>query len=990
MAEHPALPDNPDHRVQFYDGDDSLTEAVVSFVRGGLARGEPSLLMATEPHRAAFEKRLRTDGVEPGEPTSGDRPGAVVRFLDAERLLAEFMVDSMPDPARFELAVGKALDEVTAANATGQVRAYGEIVDVLWRQGNARGALRLEELLSDLQRGRSFSLLCAYALADFSGDPGKLHQVLEVHSEARLPDDARAVLSEIEKRQAEQAAPRALVTDVTDRKRSEWAREASAEQTARLMRVTAAIADAVTEEEVCEAVIDRVGEAIGASSAGLWLLAGDGVSAHLVRSVGYNDAARKMIESARLDAEPSLPIIDALRGGEPLWIDSQAELIAQYPHLSSVVTQGRSYRICGLPLIVQGRRLGALGFTFDASPPPGDDERRFLALTARYSGQAIERLRLLEAERESRVRAEEAAERKAILSAASRAFSEAGAELAPVLQAVVEEVTRTVADTCAITLLPERGDEIQIVAVLHRDPESTATLRDLVEVERPRLGEGVTGRVAATGQPAYLPRVDPAAMLAGTPPRFRAWLEENLPHSLIAVPLRARGRVLGTLNASREGESSPFTEEDLTLFEELADRAALAIDNSMLHARTQQARLRAELLYDLTQDVISADRVEQVFEAALDAIERALGTDRASILAFDADGVMRFKGWRRLSGDYRSAVEGHCPWPRDARFPEPILVSDAAADPDLRPYLPILQSEGIAALAFIPLVAEGRLIGKFMVYYPQPREMSPEEFGLARAIANHVAAALARFGAIAELEQTVRFNELFTGVLGHDLRNPLGAIVTSAQLALMRDDSGRLTKPLSRILQSGTRMARMIEQLLDFTRVRLGGGIPLAPGSISITPVVRQVMDELDDANPDWTLRLGQIGDPTGTWDGDRLSQVFSNLIANAVQHGIPEHGVDVHIDGAEPDFLRVRVRNMGHIPPEMLPSLFEPLARTTDRREGSRGLGLGLHISREIVRSHGGSIAVESDPARGTTFTVSLPRDAAAPAGAEGHSRRS
>ncbi len=1114
MANRPALAECPDHRVQFYDRDDSLTEAVVAFVRDAYASGEPSLVIATEPHRAAFEKWLRAGGMDPGQPADGDRPAAAVRFVDADRLLEEFMVDSMPDPARFARAVGEALDE-TAASATGQVRAYGEMVDVLWRQGNARAALRLEELFNELQGRRPFSLVCAYGMDGLSSDPDKLHQLLKVHSDAVPLDDACAHVTEhvtahvtehvteIDERGTTNHAPRTLlaglgaageargpseaqlqaiidalpvlvsyvdrdrryrlvnrayeqwfeipreqivgkhlkdvlgeeaanrlephiaaalsgeqvsfellapyrhggeryveatyvptrgaggtiagyiglVTDITRKKRSELAREAMAEQTARLMQVTAAIADAVTEGEVFEAVVDRVGEAIGASSAGLWLLAGDGASAKLVRCVGYKDEVRRAIESVRLDAEPSIPVIDALRSGEPLWIDSQAEIIARYPHLASVVTPGRSYQICCLPLIVQGKRLGALGFTFDDSEPPGDDQRHFLALTARYSGQAIERLRLLEAERTSRVRAEAAAERKAIASAASRAFSEAGTELAPVLQAVVEQITQSAADTCAIALVPERGDELQIAAVLHRDPESTAALRDLVEAGRPRLGEGVSGRVAMAGEPVFLPRVDPAAMLAGTPPRFRAWLVENLPHSLIAVPLTARGRVLGTLTASREGTSAPFAEADLQLFEELADRAALAIDNSMLHVRTKQARLRAELLYELTDQVIAADRVEQVFEAALDAIEHAIGTDRASILSFDLDGVMRFKGWRGLSDGYRRAVEGHCPWPRDARSPEPIIVNDAAAAPYVRPYLPLLQSEGIGALAFIPLVAGGRLIGKFMIYYSQPREIGPEEIDLARAIANHVAAALARFGTIAELEQTVRFNELFTGVLGHDLRNPLGAIVTSAQLALRRDEDGRLVKPLSRILQCGSRMARMIEQLLDFTRVRLGGGIPLAPASISITPLIRQVIDELDDANPDWTLRLEQSGDPTGTWDGDRLSQVFSNLIANAIQHGLPEHGVDIQIDGDDRDLLRVRVRNMGQIPPEMLANPFEPLVGKACRREGSRGLGLGLFISREIVKSHGGSIEVESDPVRGTAFTVSLPRTAPAPA---------
>src|SRR5262249_25455732 len=159
---------------------------------------------------------------------------------------------------------------------------------------------------------------------------------------------------------------------------------------------------------------------------------------------------------------------------------------------------------------------------------------------------------------------------------------------------------------------------------------------------------------------------------------------------------------------------------------------------------------------------------------------------RAAVLVLDSDGVMRFRAWRGLSDAYRAAVEGHSPWSRGTRAPDPVMVPDVRQSPALAPLLPAIQAEGIAALGFIPLVAEAQLIGKFMVYYDRPRELSPSELELARAVANQVAAAVARLGAVAELRQTVHFNELFTAILGHDLRNPLGAIMTAAQLVMMR------------------------------------------------------------------------------------------------------------------------------------------------------------------------------------------------------------
>jgi signal transduction histidine kinase len=191
----------------------------------------------------------------------------------------------------------------------------------------------------------------------------------------------------------------------------------------------------------------------------------------------------------------------------------------------------------------------------------------------------------------------------------------------------------------------------------------------------------------------------------------------------------------------------------------------------------------------------------------------------------------------------------------------------------------------------------------------------------------------------------------------------------------MQSDRIEVNKPLSRILSSSQRMGRMIEQLLDVTRVRVGDGIPLAPSRIDATPIARQILDEIEDAYPFWTLRMRCTGDTTGTWDGDRLGQVFSNLVGNAVQHGAAGFPVEVVLDGTAPDRLSIEVQNMGAIPADVLRHLFEPLGRRARPSERSRGLGLGLFISREIVKAHGGTIEVRSAAGAGTTFSITLPR---------------
>lgn len=761
----------------------------------------------------------------------------------------------------------------------------------------------------------------------------------------------------------------------SDRKHLGIAQETPSERSTRLVAITAAIAAAITAEEVFAAVVDQVAASLGASSAGLWLLEDDR-TARLVRSVGYREETRRML-SGPLDRQPSMPILDAIRGGRAIWISSQRELLERYPHLAGLVSPHRNYQISCLPVSARSEVFGGIGFTFEDSPQLGDDERSFLMLVAGYCAQALERLRLLEAERTSRSRAEAAAARLALLSSASRAFAEAGPDVSLLTGTIVREVNEAYAEACGIALLADEGDDLIIAAVEHRDPECSALARALLEASPLKLGQGISGGVAASGRAVLVPEIGAGLFEGSDYEPYRAFFDRFLPTSVVAVPLRARGRVLGTLSAVRGQHAPRFEEDDLQLLQELADRAALALEGGRLHAENEAARARAELLYRLAAGLIGAERVETLFDIALAGLESALGAKRSAILAYDAKGVMRFKAWRGLSNVYRATVEGHSPWAPDVVEPRPIVVADVQEDPSLAPFLATFRQEGIRALGFIPLVAEGHLIGKFMVYYDEPRSIGPHELDMAGAIANHVAAAITRFAAVEQLERTVRFNEMFTGMLGHDLRNPLNAIMTSAQLVLSRDESPRLAKPLSRILGAGSRMERMIDQLLDFTRVRVGNGILLDPKHADLLPVLRQIIDELESAHPDVPLRLQHLGTTLGLWDADRLSQVFSNLVANAVRHGVPEKGCAVCIDGTAADLLRVTVHNHGTIREELLPHIFEPMTGTERSRERSQGLGLGLFISHQIVKAHGGRLEVQSDPEAGTTFTLSLPRQA-------------
>jgi signal transduction histidine kinase len=219
------------------------------------------------------------------------------------------------------------------------------------------------------------------------------------------------------------------------------------------------------------------------------------------------------------------------------------------------------------------------------------------------------------------------------------------------------------------------------------------------------------------------------------------------------------------------------------------------------------------------------------------------------------------------------------------------------------------------------------------------------------------------------------FRDQFVGVLSHDLRTPLGAITTGAALlAVPEDNPQRRARVAATIINSAQRMQRMIADLLDFTQARLGGEIPLTRGRTDLQQVCEDVMREIRTAHRDVVVRLETSGNLVGDWDADRLAQVVANLVGNAIQHG---EGTPVTLVGREEgDRVTLAVHNGGSpIPPEVMPVIFEPLARGQADSVGvGHSIGLGLFIARAIVSAHGGELHVSSSSAFGTTFKVLLP----------------
>ena len=282
---------------------------------------------------------------------------------------------------------------------------------------------------------------------------------------------------------------------------------------------------------------------------------------------------------------------------------------------------------------------------------------------------------------------------------------------------------------------------------------------------------------------------------------------------------------------------------------------------------------------------------------------------------------------------------------------------------------------------FIPLVSGERVVGVLGLGFPTQRRFSAREKAHLEALCRLGAQALERARVYEEARHRAELEQQFLGVVSHDLRNPLQAISLGARTLqrLERPTPEALFRMTGRIANSADTMGRMVSDLLDFTRGRLGGGIPLERTHGELVRLCREVIDEFSVTHPSSDIRLEGDAQCEGWWDGPRMRQVLSNLLSNALRHARPGSEVGVRVRGLDRE-VELAVSNEGEpIPAELLPVLFEPFRRGMSRFRPAGSLGLGLFIVHQVVTGHGGRVEVGTD-ASGTTFSVRLPRGASSP----------
>jgi PAS domain S-box-containing protein len=401
--------------------------------------------------------------------------------------------------------------------------------------------------------------------------------------------------------------------------------EETAGQIAALQAVTAALSVALTPAEVSEVIIQQSISVLEASGGAVMLVTEEGESLEIVRATGYSEAGLKPF--LRFPLAVPIPASDAVRSGEPVWITSHHDFEARYPHLASTrPTDSRTEGVAVVPLLVEGRALGAIAVSFDEVQEFSAEDKDFLETLASLCAQALERAHLYEAERRARAEAEVAGERLSLLAEASEILT-ASPDYETNLANLVRLVVPSLADWWVVDVIKEDG-LIHRLAVVHHDP-AKAKLAARLQQDYPALDpqeEHTIAKAIRRGSTWFDPEVSQTRLAEEARDEEHLELLRGLGFaSEMVVPLMARGRTLGTLTFVRATVERRYEMADLTLAEELARRAAIAVDNAQLYEAERKARVEAEAAQHSLALLAEARERNRLAQELHDNVAQALG-----------------------------------------------------------------------------------------------------------------------------------------------------------------------------------------------------------------------------------------------------------------------------------------------------------------------------------------------------------------------------
>ncbi|MGA7938165.1 MAG: PAS domain S-box protein [Kovacikia sp.] len=633
-----------------------------------------------------------------------------------------------------------------------------------------------------------------------------------------------------------------------------------------------------------------------------------------------------------------------------------------------------------------------------------------------------ERVQLVQ-EQTARTLAEAAQRRSAFLAEVSQVLA-SSLEYEQTLQSVAQLAVPYFADWCSVDLLNDDGT-ISRVAVVHSDPEKVRLGWELARRFPRHLNDGYgVSQVMKTGQSEIVIALTDDQLVASVPnPDYLEILQGLGLRSCIVAPLQARGRVLGSVSFVFSESNRHYGIEDLDLAEDLARRAAIAIDNAHLYHTAQQAKQAAEaaaartarlqmVTAALSESLTPEHVIEVIVEQSMAALEATAALvvltnrDRTELeivnsIGYQADLV---ESWRRFS------INADVPLAIAVRTGEPIWVEALLERIRRYPHLAEVYSRyGFKSWIVLPFVVEGRSVGGMLLSFKEFKHLSQDDREFMLALTRQCAQAICRaqlYGAERQArdqaEKANRVKDEFLAVLSHELRSPLNPILGWTKILRTGQLSpDKAEQALATVERNAKLQAQLIEDLLDISRM-LQGKLSLTIVPVDLTSVIDGAIETVQLAASAKSIQIQtRLQEPPNSVLGDanRLQQVLWNLLSNAIKF-TPEGGrVEVrleHVKGgqeegwmngngdghAAPEFpgqtyAQIVVTDNGKgINPDFVPHMFEYFRQadsSTTRHFG--GLGLGLAIARQIVEMHGGTIRAESaGEGLGATFTVRLP----------------
>ena len=686
----------------------------------------------------------------------------------------------------------------------------------------------------------------------------------------------------------------------------------AADRARRLQRVAELLAEAVTPQEVLDSILTEGVKAAEARAGAIGVLSEDGTTVELLAQRGYDQSVMAGWSSFPLEAK--VPMSDVIRTGEALFLPSVQERNERYPALAE---QGQdSHALVVVPLAVEGRVFGAMSLSFDRDVE-FEPERRDMKLTlARQAAQALARSRLYAAEQTLR-------ERMTFLAEASELLA-SSLDYNHTLRQLAQLCVPGLADWCAIDMVGPEG-EIERLAVAHEDPDKVRWAYELQE-RYPPDPDAPTGvpQVLRSGEPEFFPEL-PQELLdeaIGDDEELRRIIDELGLKSTICVPLAARARTLGAVTLIAAETHPPYTQADFALAIELGRRAAVAVDNARLYREAER------------------------------------GANAALALAYVADGValLDTKGHVRHWNPAAAAITGV---DEDDALGRPVADVVPAWNA-LTSHVPLVPPGGAARPVTVPIVLDGR---------ERWVSVSGVEFGDGTVYA---------LQDVTEEHALEKTRSDFVATASHELRTPLAAVYGAVR-TLRRDDveltDDDRTQFLEMIESEATRLARIVDQIL------LAGQLDADAVDLELTEcdpeqVAAGVIESAEMHLPESiSLDLDVDGAQPINCDENKLRQVLVNLVDNAVKYSPDGGRVELRVRSANGSCL-IEVADEGlGIPPEERERIFEKFYRLDPQQtQGVGGSGLGLYISRELVERMDGRLRVESEPGKGSRFTVELP----------------